>query len=422
MLPIAGLCAIATSRFVTNQLGPDGFAIFALVASVPLLFPVADLGFGAALTNSAAGLIHGSQSFASNYHHARKALLLVATGLSVLALLIAIPNLWPSLLGIEGSRDLNWGIAVAMCVFAWSVPVSIGNRILVGLRRGSLAIALQSAAPIFSLGTISILLALGGGIGWAVAGCTAGTGIAAIASWFAAMRDPRVRRALRTPPGSRARELGSTARSMLVISVALPLTLQSDRLVLGWSSDVMQLGIYSAAAMAFLPVLSVVQATTQALWGEFAHVRESGGDQHRLFWRSFAISTLLGVAGGCAVWLLGPFVARVATDSQIETPWKLYGTFGMLVLVQAVHAPSGMYLTDPDGLKFQARTCSAMAAFSLAGSLALAPPLGAYGPVIATIGSFGLAQALPCYLRARQLLAQDSVSPTIDDRIEASKQ
>ena len=51
VLPLAAVAAIFTTRLINQELGPQPFAVYSLVAGLPLLFPIADLGLGAAITN-----------------------------------------------------------------------------------------------------------------------------------------------------------------------------------------------------------------------------------------------------------------------------------------------------------------------------------------------------------------------------------
>ena len=88
----------------------------------------------------------------------------------------------------------------------------------------------------------------------------------------------------------------------------------------------------------------------------------------------------------------------------------LFAAFALLLVIHAAHYPSGMLLTDRDGLMFQARTCLLMLAINLPLSWVLAERIGAAGPVLASAGSVATCMAVPCFLRARQLVAH--VPPT----------
>jgi hypothetical protein len=59
--------------------------------------------------------------------------------------------------------------------------------------------------------------------------------------------------------------------------------------------------------------------------------------------------------------------------------------FGGLLFVQAAHLPGAMFLTRPEGLRFQAWCVVGMCLVNVPLSIGLAGALGASGPVIASM-------------------------------------
>ena len=57
-------------------------------------------------------------------------------------------------------------------------------------------------------------------------------------------------------------------------------------------------------------------------------------------------------------------------------------SFGLLIVVHASYYPSGMLLTDPPGLRLQAKTSVAMLVINVPLSYALAKEVGAAGPAL----------------------------------------
>ncbi len=80
--------------------------------------------------------------------------------------------------------------------------------------------------------------------------------------------------------GARGRSEGErvfdTAWPMLVQMIALPLAMQSNRLILSHVSSVDELATYSLASQMYNPIFSVSIAASMALWPVFARARSRG--------------------------------------------------------------------------------------------------------------------------------------------------
>jgi hypothetical protein len=64
--------------------------------------------------------------------------------------------------------------------------------------------------------------------------------------------------------------------------------------------------------------------------------------------------------------------------------------------MQGFHRPSGMFLTDPAGLRLQAATMLTSGGVALLISLVLSSSLGALAPALAVLGSLSVFQIIPC--------------------------
>ena len=134
VLPVAAVAAIFTTRLVNAALGPQSFAVYSLVAGLPLLFAVADLGLGAAITNSAAAATTDPARFLAILRRSLLISLFIAFLIAAASTLLGAMGLWPSLLGLSES-ELNAPISLAMIVFAFAIPGGLGRAVLLGIGR-----------------------------------------------------------------------------------------------------------------------------------------------------------------------------------------------------------------------------------------------------------------------------------------------
>jgi O-antigen/teichoic acid export membrane protein len=407
VLPVSGAAALLLARTVSGEYGVDAYAVFTLVANLPFLLPISDLGLGAAVTNAAAALPARSHEYVVVRAKSQRLLIVVGTCAAAVALVLAVLGWWPTILGLPASASTNWGAAGALMLFAAALPAAIGARELLGLKRNTTVVAVQGLTSVISLVFVAACATWGGGIGAALVLSIMGLFVTNWLCWIIARMDPRTREARRLVTRSNTGRLHvaiwNTAVPMMIISLALPLTFQSARIVLSYASTLDELAVYSAAAMVYLPTVSVVMVAGRSLWGEFATARATSQPVLRLYKQAVILSVGIGMAGAAALVLLGPPVAAWATNYAVDTPWLLFTALGAIVVLQSVQLPAGMLLTDSAGLRFQAITTIVMAAISIPTSIFLASEWGAVGPALSTAFALLVAQTIPSLIRASKV-------------------
>lgn len=402
LLPLTGAAALWTAHIEIAALGPRLFGVLALLLAMTLLLPFADLGVGAAVTNAVAranrrGDKHDvvTASF--------RLLLLVGGAIALVAGMIALAGGWAALTGISSQEapQLDRDMFLVMLLFGLGLPLSLGGRILLGLDRYPLFLLLQASA---AFGTLAIVLWYRDWetmLPFLLAPFVAQT-LFMLAAFLVGCRQlglgGRAAAAFRRRSTHAARvEIRSVAAPMLVITLALPLALQTDRLVLSHVSTRDALTEYAIVAILFAPLWSVLTSAGMTLWPRFAGLRSAAGAvaEYRKALRMFAVA---GAVGAVALALFGPLVAELWAGSTGAST-TLWASFGLLMLVQAAHLPAGMFLTEPSGLRFQAVCVLAMSAVNLPLSLALAAAIGAPGPVLASALAVFILQFLPARRR-----------------------
>ncbi|MCU1658268.1 MAG: Membrane protein involved in the export of O-antigen and teichoic acid, partial [Pseudonocardiales bacterium] len=286
VLPVSAILGIVNTRLIIDHFGSGAYAQYGLLVGIGSLIPFADLGMSAALMNAVA-----ESDDPSTDPKVRKVLttairVLVGSALTILLVtaLITWAGWWPRLLG-NGLLPHTGATSAALCaaMIAISMPAGVGQRILTGLGKNHVSIAL------LGLQTPVVLICL---VGMISTGTRGGTVLPVIpyvvtfaislgCSAFAARRiGPVFAQALRDAPrvaSVRGGKVFDVAWPMLVQMIALPIAMQTDRLILSHVSDLKNLAEYNLASQMYLPVWQVVSSAGVALWPIFAKAR-TGSD------------------------------------------------------------------------------------------------------------------------------------------------
>ena len=408
-VPVGAVASLVAARLVVRALGGEGFAVYALIVGLAALLPFSDLGVGAAVMDAVArrgqtGLESVERVLVTSW----RVLCVGAVGLAGASWVTAGFGGWGFMLGTGRSASVEVAAAVATSLYAVGLPLSIGPRLLTGAGRNHHVILIQTASVVASLGLLALAAAWQAPL-WGFAAAPFSATLAgnaaslALGARAAGVRCGEVfRRALRL--SERGMEVRSIAGPMVVITVILAVAYQTDRIVLSHVSSLGEVASYSVGFQLFSPLMSLIGGAGVSLWPIYAR-RRLGVGRRALVQAEVAFG-VLGALLGVALVVLGPFLARFVGEDEVRVDTWLLVAFGGLLFIQAVSYPMAMLLTDPGGLRFQARLHVAMVLINLPASILLARQLGAVGPVLATILSIAVALFVPELRRAWRLTGE----------------
>ncbi len=426
VLPVSAVLGLVLTRIVLDSYGEGAYAQYVLLAGVGALIPFADLGISASVLNAVATADdpRDDRELELTLVSAVRILFGSATVLLAITATITLAGGWHAILG-DGLSPTSGSSAAAWCfvVIAVTLLASFGQRVLAGLGKLWVVIAVNGLQTPLVLGTVLVLVAAGWGDGAYLAVIAyAATFLLTIATLVVASRQirPTVGRALRdarrvrTVRGARVMD---TAVPMLVQMIALPLAMQSDRLVLSHVASLDELTEYSLAAQMYNPFVGVIAVAGMALWPVFAKARADGvrsevsPGRMALFFGAVALGLALVIS------LASGFLADLASGGEITLGLPLLVAYSCLVVLQAVKYPLGMYMTDARGLRYQAYMVVAMLPVNLGLSIVLARQWGAVGPVIgSTVGVLVFQVAANWWYVRRDLARLDAAAegdPTV---------
>jgi O-antigen/teichoic acid export membrane protein len=370
--------------------------------------PFADLGISAAVLNVIAGSADPRSDPTVRRVLTSALRIMIVSGLAIAAAAIAVGLLgwWPALLG-EGLMPGGGAVAsVCVVLFGLALPLSVGPRTLVGLGKNPVQIATQALVSPFMLGSVGLVVLLGVPAGnyLAVFSYLASALVSTTCLVIGArLLRPQMGAAIRDVPRLRAAPsvgVMDVAWPMLVQMLALPVAMQTDRLLLSHQAGPTELAQYNLASQLFGMVLQTIAAAGVSLWPIFARARSA--DETRSPFRPMLWFVVGSLAVTSALVALMPFVVRIVSDGQITVGPALAASFVAFVVMQAAKYPLGMYMTDVAGLRFQVRPILVMVPLNLGISWALIDPLGAAGPIAGSAVAVLLCQVLPSVYYVRR--------------------
>lgn len=423
VMGLSGVLAIVTSRLIIQHYGVEAYGQYGLLATLPTLLPFADLGIAAVVINSLAE----SKSPKSDDFVLRTIVtafrILTVSGLIIVVLAVTVHmlGLWPTLLG-RGLMPDGGSVAALLClaIFGCVLPLTVGQRIVVGLGRTTTQVAAQSVVAPFMLMAIFTVVALSAPVGSYLAVFSLiGNALVSVICLIVAAKaiKPQLRRAaarilrFRRYPGV---PVLSLTWPVLVSSLVMPITLQTDRLLLSQLTHGDELARYNLAAQLFGLILQTIAAAGLAMWPWYAKARSESRVVSPVIPAAWFLCG--GVVLGAAMALASPWLEDLVSDGKIHLDsWLLVG-FVAFIAVEAAKYPLGMYMTDGKGLRFQVAPLLLMVPLNLGLSIVLIGVVGAGGPVLASAVAILLCQVIP-YLwyvrrdlgrRRAELVAEES--------------
>ncbi len=405
-LPVTAITNLALVHTVVGAVGVSGYALFALVTTLPAVLPVTDLGAGAALTEAVARdtsreqrLVRGTILSSARY--------LVYAGAVVAAtgVIMALFGVWNRVLGDVAQPGADLAVAVASVLFGCSMPLGLSRSVLIAVNRNEVSFLLQGAGSVLQFALVLFAVGLDGTAGVCVfAAFLSQFVVNAVGTVLAGryLRMPLLRMILCSVREGGLNDRATISRfalPMTITTAATALAYSTDRLVLSHTADATAVAGYSAGAQFFGPASSLLSAAGLPLWALFARRRRSSGAHGRqLAWLTgyFAAGSLVLSIG---IVVLGPLAGTWMMHERIRVGTDLMVAFATLLIVQALACPANMWMTDAAGLRFKAITFSLMAAANLAVSIPLAR-LGPEGPVIGSVVSYAALVLVPILLRA----------------------
>lgn len=411
VMPVSALAVLYSSTLITQQRGVEGFALFAIFISLPYMVPVSDFGISVSVTDTLATKGKESPEFSFVWQRTLVVLLLICALTIAVAAVLALGGHWSQILGLPASPDTELAGLLMMIIMAVGIPLGAGQRVLLGIGRQTQATLFTSSSGCISLGLVWMCLSANPS-GYAALAAAYGAGplLMQLLVFLLALK-----RLGKTPwrrqlhPYTTRVRIMRLAFPMTVLTIALPLTYQTDRVLLAHFSTLVQVADYSYVSMYYMPLLSIITVGSQALWPLFMRTMENPRRLRRQFRRADRLFLALSAGMMAGLILLGPTATGIVSNGAATAPMALYIVFGIMLVLFGINASSGMLLMDYGGRKVQAFGALAMLALKIPLSLFLIPIFGATGSVAATLLPLMLCMIVPTRLVALRKISKEVI-------------
>jgi O-antigen/teichoic acid export membrane protein len=413
--PIVAALGLANTAIIVRETGAEVFGLVALIATLTLLFPFADLGINATVMNASSQLQgpdgdpHAADVIRRGYH----VLFGVAGALIVLALCVMAFDGWAIFTGFSSGPADRWAITVAACLFGLTIPAGVGLWILGGLNQLPLATLVMMSCPGFALAMTVLLYLLDANGIWYATSSLAGLLIGQLVGTVLALRLSGLgwsafTKVTQNRGGGR---LLAGSLWLFLVGVGTPIGLQSGRAVLAHLSTPVELAQYALMAQLYGVVWSALSTAGYGFWPIFVRRRGATETTVRMWWQLTAVFAGIALVATAGFAALGPWTAKLLSSSQIDVSTLLATAFGILLIGQAMHMPASVLLTKPHEARWQALWTLTMAAVSVALAFVVAGPLGAVGVVFASAFAVFLAQVVPDFTWVPTLVRRRHSNP-----------
>jgi O-antigen/teichoic acid export membrane protein len=409
-LPVQAIAGGLTTYLCVRAVGVEAYATVGLLLGLQGFSGFLNLGTPAALSTAAGeASVRGDDRLARTFVTALRSVIPVSAIAVLVAIALAVTGAWPGILGSGRPDLLTAGAIVVVVGVALLQPMGLQQAVLMSCGRAGLAIVGSTTGSVAALAGVAVAAGTGAPVLWFVVLPMLGQ-LAAMAVWspaFSRIVGTSTMGLIRAAIDRRYRGVRIRLQSTpaLVIWIFLPLAYQTDRIVLGHLSTSAQLASYNVACQVFTPVLGIVTVGSASLWGHYAMRRIEGSLPSQ---RAFAqASFALGAAGmllGIGYLVCMPYLSDIVTGNRVSVSSGLALAFALFMIAQSFHQPSAMLQTDVAGLRFNAVAVVVMTVLNIVMSVALARPLGASGPVLASTLSLTIALAIPSFVRGWRIL------------------
>jgi O-antigen/teichoic acid export membrane protein len=404
------IATLLTSRLIIRGFGLAAFDSYALILALIALIPLNNLGVGAAVTSAYAEGGPTSEHSRRVTLTAARVLTVSSLGTAAVSLLISALGAWPALIGTASGPNLYCG--VAMAIYALSFLPGLGQSMLLGVHRNHVTVVVQTVfTPLILVGTILVIeLGLSGSALMLVppaALVAVNVATSVVASRATGISWSGVLRAMPDRRGNPGASIRALSGPVLIITLATPIALQSDRVVLSHVSTAQAVADYSVALQIFGPALALIAASAQPLWPIYAKARSEGGRGPRLA-KVVAVFCAAAVAAGAALALVANPIAHLIGGHDIELGFLLPVAGALTVMTAALSYPIAMSLMDPAGARVVSVCTLVALPLNIGLSVVLGHHLGAPGPLFASALVGVVVQVLPAvvYSRSRQSIGR----------------
>jgi len=396
--------------FVLEALGQRHFGAWAAVVSVITLSNFLDFGLGNGAMNLIAGAKGGNRPEQISAIIATAYSSLLKTTAVLTLSFLAIPFLpWHRLLGLPAAdADISMAsVAIVLLAVLATIPLSLANKLQLGLGIGGKAFRWQAAGQLLTAGTVIVLAKSGYGLPALVAG-------SALVPLFALLMNTReLLKSLPTMDNPLhadsliSKQIRHEGALFFILQLCAALAFSLDLLLITALSGAEQATGYSIVQRAFSLIPLSLGLFWVSLWPAY---REAlAANHHHWAFKIFKKSTLLAAAYSACFGILMAILFAPVTELWIGHSLKVSGVliwgFAAWHVMEAVGTSISMLLNAASCMKYQMILAVIFSIACISIKTYAVTYLGAEYIPILTFITYGLLVTLPHYIYRKHLIS-----------------
>lgn len=396
---------------VIAYLGSDMYGLLMTFVAGVAMFQFADLGIGNGLIN----IVSEAQG-KGDYESLKKSIstsFFVLSSIALFAVLIFLgldsKISWIQIFNIKSSSlamgDVNRIVFIFFICFALTLPLSVVQKVQIGLQKGFIANLTQLAGSLFTLILIAGAVYYKASAYWII-GAIAGAPVFVLLAnnifyWF--VKEPSLRPSIRKLSMPHAKRLFGIGWLFFILSITAALGFQSDSFILLHLFGAETVALYAVVAKIFSVTPMILGYILTPLWPAYreALVREDFEWVKKTLIRSIKLGLAINIPSAILLGLFGSQIIRLWIGKEITPSYDLLLGFGIWTLLNGIVGPFAMFFNSANLIKFQIITSLMMGISNIFISIFLAHLLGASGVIYGSIIALVLFTLLPCYWKIR---------------------
>ena len=409
MGPLLGALTIAVA---TRGLGDVRFGVVATLVTVTSLLGFADLGVGQGLLTrlAAADGRDDPEEMRSLVSSAWVTMLGAGAVVTAGGLVAELVLPWQDMLGAGGLPvdEVNKAVTAAVVITGVAVPAMMGQRVLLGLQRGTLVNIWTFAGSLLTPAAVVVAVVLHFPLWFFVVAFAGAPVIVALVqtAWVFGKSHAHLRPRWRMVTLESVRRLVGVSGLFLVLNLCVAAAYQADALIVAGVVGASAAAVFAVTLRMFALLSGLLASGTQQLWPAMAEAFQRGD----IDWIRSRFLRVSGITAGILTPLCGllivigqPFV-RIWAGPTLVPPmsllicfavWTVYGVFMMQV---------SYLLSAADVVAPQVVMALTMTAANLALSLYLTHRIGISGPILGSLLAHIVFNGVPALMIARALL------------------
>lgn len=401
-----------------HYLGAERYGIWATISSFSLMLAFADLGVGNGVLTAVARSSGENNELKIKQYISSAYIVLTAIASAVILVGVLIFPLidWARVFNVRGTEaqgEAGAAMWVFIICFGISLPVTLIQRVQLGLQRGFLSNLWQCGASGLTLATVMFAAHVAAPLPWLVAAfllppLLVGTANALI---FFGYQMPSIAPAASCVSRSLMAEVVRVGGMFFALQIAMATAFFSDSFLISRTLGAAEVTEYSIADRLFSPISQLISLVVLPLWPALSEALAR--KDWSWAWRTLVICTMGAFAVSLLISLIlllgAPFIIQHWIGEGFHVPFALLAGFAAWRVIEAVAGTPSMYLNALQAVRFQVICAMLMAACALTLKLLLIHRVGVVALPWATVASYIIFSGLPTmiYLRGHRRAQAD---------------